>query len=203
MGALFSGNLRIYHLPSAVAFVTPVGFLASPTGSLIDMRSEADSTATAIALTTAMRRLRSRLRQESPLGLAELTMPQALALARIVEEGPISNAALAAGEYMRPQSTHEMVLFLERRGFVERRADPADRRKLLIEVTASGRHVVTDLMGLRHQWLAGAIEHGLSPAEQEMLAIAATLMERIASSGTARGAARMPADSGQHPVAGG
>jgi hypothetical protein len=37
-------------------------------------------------------------------------------------------------------------------------------------------------MGLRHQWLTGAIERDLSPAEQEMLAIAATLIERIASS---------------------
>jgi DNA-binding MarR family transcriptional regulator len=65
---------------------------------------------------------------------------------------------------------------------VERRADPADGRKLLIQVTTSGRRVVSELMGLRHQWLAGAIERDLSPAEQEMLAIAATLMERIASS---------------------
>ena len=53
-------------------------------------------------------------------------MPQALALARIADEGPITNAALAVGEYMRPQSTHEMVLFLEARGFVRRRPDPAD-----------------------------------------------------------------------------
>jgi DNA-binding MarR family transcriptional regulator len=76
-----------------------------------------------------------------------------------------------------------MVLFLEGRGFVERRADPADGRKLLIEVTTSGQRVVSELMGLRHEWLTGAIERDLSPAEQEMLAIAATLMERIASSG--------------------
>jgi hypothetical protein len=57
-----------------------------------------------------MRRLRARLRQESPPGLAELTMPQALALTRIAEEGPISNAALAAGEYLRPQWTHEATI---------------------------------------------------------------------------------------------
>ena len=109
-------------------------------------------------------------------------MPQALALARIANEGPISNAALAAGEYMRPQSTHEMVLFLEGRGFVERRADPADGRRVLVEATPDGRRVVSELMGLRHQWLAEVIEHELSPAEQQMLAIAAPLMERIASS---------------------
>ena len=109
-------------------------------------------------------------------------MPQALALARIVEEGPISNAALAAGEYMRPQSTHEMVLFLEGRGLVGRRPDTADRRKLMIEVTVAGRQIVSELMGIRHEWLAAAIERDLTPAEREMLAIAARLMQRIASS---------------------
>src|ERR1700747_1988870 len=102
---------------------------AGTTGSLIGVPGSADSTATAVALTAALRRLRARLRQESPPGLAELTMPQALGLTRIVEEGPISNAALAAGEYIRPQSMHEMVQFLESRGFVRRRADPADRRR--------------------------------------------------------------------------
>jgi DNA-binding MarR family transcriptional regulator len=128
-----------------------------------------------------MRRLRARLRQESPLDLAELTMPQALALARIAEEGSISNAALAAGEYMRPQSTHEMVLRLERRGLVERRPDPADGRQLLIEVTPTGRRTVSELMGLRHEWLTASIDHNLTPAEKEVLAIAAGLMERVAS----------------------
>src|ERR1700726_1253746 len=146
------------------------------------MSGDTDPAATAVALTTAMRRLRARLRQESPPALAELTMPQALALARIVEEGPISNAALAAGEYMRPQSTHEMVLFLEGRGLVGGRPDPGARRKLMIEVTVAGRQIVSELMGIRHEWLAAAIERDLTPAEREMLAIAARLMQRIASS---------------------
>jgi DNA-binding MarR family transcriptional regulator len=146
------------------------------------MSRDTDSAATAVALTAAMRRLRARLRQESPPAVAELTMLQALALARIVEEGPISNAALAAGEYIRPQSTHEMVLFLEGRGLVERRPDPTDRRKLLIEVTPEGRRIVSELMGRRHEWLTAAIQRDLTRAEQEMLAIAAGLMQRMASS---------------------
>jgi DNA-binding MarR family transcriptional regulator len=146
------------------------------------MSHDTDPAATAVALTAAMRRLRARLRQESPPALAELTMPQALALARIVEEGPLSNAALAAGEYVRPQSTHEMVLFLEGRGLVERRPDPGDRRKLLIEVTPGGRRIVSELMGIRHEWLTRAIERDLTRAERDMLAIVAALMQRIASS---------------------
>jgi DNA-binding MarR family transcriptional regulator len=140
-----------------------------------------DSARTAAALTAAMRRLRARLRRESPPALAGLTMPQALALARIVEEAPISNAALAAAEHIRPQSTHEIVLCLEDRGFVRRRRDPSDKRRLLIESTPSGRRVVRELIGLRHSWLAGAIEHGLSSAEEEVLAIAAGIIDRVAA----------------------
>jgi DNA-binding MarR family transcriptional regulator len=75
-----------------------------------------------------------------------------------------------------------MVLFLEARGFVKRRPDPADGRKLLIEATPAGRRVVADLLRRRHEWLAGAIERELAPAEQETLATAAALIGRISAS---------------------
>jgi DNA-binding MarR family transcriptional regulator len=83
---------------------------------------------------------------------------------------------------VRPQSTHEMVLFLEGRGLVERRPDPRDRRELLIEVTPGGRRMVSELMGIRHEWLTSATERDLTRAEREMLTIVAALMQRIASS---------------------
>jgi len=73
------------------------------------------------------------------------------------------------------------VLF-EGRGLVERRPDPGDRRKLLIEVTPGGRRIVSELMGIRHEWLTRAIERELTRAEREMLTIVAALMQRIASS---------------------
>jgi hypothetical protein len=37
-------------------------------------------------------------------------------------------------------------------------------------------------MGIRHEWLAAAIQRDLTHAEREMLAIAAGLMQRMASS---------------------
>jgi DNA-binding MarR family transcriptional regulator len=144
--------------------------------------AQSDSVTTAIALAAAMGRLRSRLRQESPPSLAKLTMPQAAALARIVEEGPISNAALAAREYVRPQSSHEMIMVLEARGYLTRRSDPADARRILIEATPSGRRIVSELTAMRHEWLARAIERDLTPAEQEMLAIAARVIEGLTAS---------------------
>jgi DNA-binding MarR family transcriptional regulator len=137
---------------------------------------------TAHSLAEAMRRLRARLRHESPPALADLAMPQAAALGRIVQEGPISNAALAAAEYVRPQSMHEIVVRLLERGLVERRPDPEDARKLLFEATDRGRRVVGDLVGMRHDWLAKAIDQDLTAPEQDILAVAARIMERLAAS---------------------
>jgi DNA-binding MarR family transcriptional regulator len=148
------------------------------------MPDASPSRTTAIAISKAMRQLRSRLRQESQPSPTELSMPQALALGRIREEGPIANAALAAAEHMRPQSMHEIVGLLESRGYVRRRVDPSDRRKLLIEATPAGRRIVDELMAIRHEWLAAAIDETLSPAERDILAVAAGLMERVALSAT-------------------
>ena len=71
---------------------------------------------------------------------------------------------------------------LASRGLVERRADPQDGRKLLIKATPAGRRVVDDITARRHDWLASAIDDALSPAEREMLLVAAGLLERVAAS---------------------
>ena len=144
------------------------------------------STATAVALTTAMRRLRGRMRRESHPSPEELSMPQALALGRIIEAGPISNAALAADEHVRPQSMSEIVSALDARGLVRRRADPDDGRASLIEATAAGRRLVERILAARHAWLAAAIEDELTAAERRTLAAAAALLERLAASGPGR-----------------
>lgn len=145
-------------------------------------RGAATSTETAIAVGKAVRRLRARLRQESQPSPTELSLAQVMALGRIVEEGALANVALAASEHMRPQSMHEIVSQLASRGLVERRPDPQDGRKLLIEATPAGRRVVDDITARRHDWLASAIDDALSPAEREMLSVAAGLLERVAAS---------------------
>jgi DNA-binding MarR family transcriptional regulator len=79
---------------------------------------------------------------------------------------------MGAREYVRPQSTHEIVVFLEGRGLVAHRPDPTDHRKLLIEVTP-GKRIVSELKAIRHEWLAASIERVLVPAEREVLVVAA------------------------------
>jgi len=143
----------------------------------------APSIETAIAISRAMRRLRGRLRQESQPAPDELSLSQTAALGRIVDDGPLANAALAASEHMRPQSMNEIVAVLAERGLVVRRPDPGDGRRVLIEVSESGRAILDRISSARYEWLAAAIERELSDAEREIVAVAAALMERVAASG--------------------
>jgi DNA-binding MarR family transcriptional regulator len=139
-----------------------------------------DATDTAMALTRAMRVLRGRLRAESQPPPDELTLPQVLALANIREAGAISNAALAQAEHVRHQTMNQTVAVLSAGGYVVRRPDPDDARRVLIEVTPAGEEVVERIMQARHGWLTEAIEETLTPAERETLATSAELMRRLA-----------------------
>jgi DNA-binding MarR family transcriptional regulator len=140
------------------------------------------SSTTAIALMQATVRLRGRLRQESQPSPDEISMPQAHALARIIEHGPVANATLAAMEHVRPQSMNETVRELHARGLVDRHPDPHDGRKVLMTATPDGRRIVESILAARHAWLAAAIDDALSPAERDTLAAAAALMDRLAAS---------------------
>jgi DNA-binding MarR family transcriptional regulator len=153
---------------------------------------ERPSAATSVALTRAITTLRGRLRQESQPDPSELSLPQLHALSTIVEEGPIANATLAAREHVKPQSMNEWVRVLEARELVERAPDPDDARRVLFTATPAGRRTLAEISDSRHAWLADAIEESLSPAEQQVLAAAVDLMERIAAAKTVRA----PDDSG-------
>ncbi len=88
--------------------------------------------------------------------------------------------ALAAAEAVQPQSLTRVLAELEAEGFVLRRQDTADRRQSLLELTVEGREVLRRDVMARALWLQAAMEAQLSPTEQEMLRLAAQLMDRLA-----------------------
>jgi DNA-binding MarR family transcriptional regulator len=71
-----------------------------------------------------------------------LTIPQFTTLSVLLRRSGLSNAQLARRSYITPQSMHDVVLVLERRGLVARETDPAHRRILRTRLTAEGRRVV-------------------------------------------------------------
>ena len=114
---------------------------------------------------------------------AEYSFPvaQASVLSRIDREGPQTASALAAAEHVRPQSMAQTLAELETAKLIERRPDPADGRRIQIELTPQGRTRVLEGRGRRDDWLASAIAAELSPEEQGTLLAAVPLLQRLSA----------------------
>jgi DNA-binding MarR family transcriptional regulator len=87
---------------------------------------------------------------------------------------------LARAERVEPQSLTRILSDLAERGLIERRPDPADRRALRIDITPAGRALLIEDARLQSAWLARAMQQRLSPTEASLLALAATLLDRLA-----------------------
>ncbi|HEX3687977.1 MAG TPA: MarR family transcriptional regulator [Gaiellaceae bacterium] len=113
---------------------------------------------------------------------AEYSFPvaQASVLSRLDREGAQTTSALAAAERVRPQSMAQTLAELETAGLIDRRPDPADGRRVLIELTPGGRERVLEARGRREDWLAAAIAEELEPDEQQTLLAAVPLLRRLA-----------------------
>jgi DNA-binding MarR family transcriptional regulator len=116
-------------------------------------------------------------RPEHDVSLAKLSV-----LGRLYRLGPMGGAELAAHERIRPQSLTRLLASLEERSFISKRPDGRDGRRLLIEITAQGKEALIRDMRQRDAWLALTIANELSPTEQELLHLAAQLLERLADS---------------------
>lgn len=69
---------------------------------------------------------------------------------------------------------------LESEGLIARRADPADGRRILVELTEQGSRTLAADRRQREGWLAQAIAEDLSTQEQQVLMRAAALLRRLA-----------------------
>jgi DNA-binding MarR family transcriptional regulator len=134
----------------------------------------------AVRLAMAVFRLRSRIRIEAGIRSTGIPISQLAVLARIVDDGPTTAAALAAGEHVTQQAIAQSLATLRERGLVEKRADPSDGRKSLVTATAAGRELVETLTASREEWLTRAIDAAVRPEERALLAAATELLERIA-----------------------
>ncbi|HVY95572.1 MAG TPA: MarR family transcriptional regulator [Solirubrobacterales bacterium] len=117
------------------------------------MPTDVDTAPLASELRVVLGQLVRRLRAEHRFPLSHGTV-----LGRLDREGPRSVSDLAAAERVRPQSMAQTVADLEGDGFVARSPDPADRRRALVSLTATGRERLGADRRHREGWLAKAIE---------------------------------------------
>ena len=145
------------------------------------MSRRQDTALLASDLRVVLGQLVRRLRAEHRFPLSHGTV-----LGRLDREGAQSTSDLALSERVRPQSMAQIVADLQADGLIERRPDPGDRRRMLIELTEQGRSALEQDRRSREGWLARAVADTLSPEEQATLARAVKLLERLTQAETSR-----------------
>jgi DNA-binding MarR family transcriptional regulator len=128
----------------------------------------------------AVSRLRSRIRIESGLRSTGIPISQIAVLARIIDEGPTTAAALAASEHVTQQAIAQSLATLKERGLVAKQADPSDGRKSLVSATVAGRRLRDSIAVSQDEWITHATDAAVKPEERHLLREAIELLERIA-----------------------
>jgi DNA-binding MarR family transcriptional regulator len=104
---------------------------------------------------------------------------QAAVLGRLDRCGPQSVSDLAAAERVRPQSMAQTVGDLEADALVERKPDPDDRRRALVNLTAAGLARIEADRRAREGWLVRSLEE-LPDADRETVQQAVEILKRVA-----------------------
>ncbi len=107
--------------------------------------------------------VRSRLDEIfRPVGLTAL---QYTALTVLERHEDMSAAQLARHSFVTSQSMADMIAALQARGLIERHRDRADRRRLVVALTADGRALLdryrSTVAALEARMLAGLPEHAV------------------------------------------
>jgi DNA-binding MarR family transcriptional regulator len=131
------------------------------------------------ALRLAVLRLSRRLRQETT-GAGEVTPSQLSAMVALARRGEITLGELAAIEQIAPPSMTRIAARLEEKGFLERRADASDRRVARVALSAAGVELLRESRERGDAFMSSRL-HLLTEDEQELLARAVPLMERLAA----------------------
>ncbi|ASR05482.1 MULTISPECIES: MarR family winged helix-turn-helix transcriptional regulator [Gordonia] len=130
----------------------------------------------ATALRPTITRLYLALRRRAPL--VQLTAAQTSALNVLADHGWMRMGELAERESIRMPTATSVIDGLTKHELVERRPDPADRRAVLVDLTAHGRELVDRIRLGRDVALTDALAN-LSPEHLEALAAAAPALQAL------------------------
>jgi DNA-binding MarR family transcriptional regulator len=110
---------------------------------------------------------------------AGLTALQYTALTVLERHPDMSSAQLARHSFVTAQSMADMITALEGRGLIERHRDQADRRRLVVALTAGGRELLDryrdQVDALEEQMLAGLTKAQISSLRRNLHACHANL----------------------------
>lgn len=143
-------------------------------------RQPADAKA-AMALATEIHtlsgKLKRRLREQASAG--DLSPSQTAVLGHLDRQGPTTVTALARLEGVRSQSMGATVATLEAAGLVKGSPDPNDGRQTILSLTPACVALFKNGRAARTDWLLRNIEQKLSRQEQDQIAAALKLLNRL------------------------
>jgi DNA-binding MarR family transcriptional regulator len=122
-------------------------------------------------------KLKRRLREQASTG--DLTQSQLAVLGHLDRNGPTTVTALARLEGVRSQSMGATVAALETAGMVRGSPDPNDGRQTILSLTPACVALIKNGRAARTDWLLKTIETRLSAQEQQQLAAAIKLLNRL------------------------
>jgi DNA-binding MarR family transcriptional regulator len=146
-------------------------------------KAEPDAThaaALALELYALSGKLKRRLREQASTG--DLTPSQTSVLVHLDREGPTTVTALARLEGVRSQSMGATIAVLETEGLVKGSPDPADGRQTILSLTPRCLEWIRSGRAARQDWLLRNLQTKLTPQEQEQLAAAMKLLNRLVDS---------------------
>jgi DNA-binding MarR family transcriptional regulator len=129
-------------------------------------------------LRISLGKLIRRVREQAHPG--DFTSAQKSVLLRLDRDGPATVSALARAESVRPQSMRVTVASLEAIRAISGEPDPTDGRQTLIALTPTFRKTLKASRAAKDDWLFRALQTQLSPQEQDALAAAVKLLQRLA-----------------------
>jgi DNA-binding MarR family transcriptional regulator len=86
----------------------------------------------------------SRSTLDDALRHLELSSFQYTILSVLARNENLSSSRLSRRFYVTPQTMGEVILLLEKKGFIERREDPANKKALLLSLTKHGKSVCAE-----------------------------------------------------------
>ena len=122
-------------------------------------------------------KLKRRLREQASAG--DLTQSQTAVLGHLDRNGPTTVTALARMEGVRSQSMGATVAALESAGLVKGSPDPNDGRQTILSLTPACVALFRTGRAARTDWLLKTIQTKFTPQEQEQLAVAVKLLNRL------------------------
>jgi DNA-binding MarR family transcriptional regulator len=122
-------------------------------------------------------KLKRRLREQASAG--DLTQSQSSVLGHLDRQGPTTVTALARLEGVRSQSMGATVSALEAAGMVKGSPDPNDGRQTMLSLTPACVALIKNGRAARTDWLLKNVERKLTRQEQDQLAAAIKLLNRL------------------------